>query len=554
MENKNCRKCNTSFVLDGNDLGFYEKMKVPSPEVCPDCRFKMRAMFRNETTLYSGRKCSLCSKSVISSYNPKLPYTIYCHDCFYSEKWSPLDYAMDYDPSRTFVDQYKELLLKVPKMSTYLTNGGGQNVNSEYVNYASSLKNCYLVFNTIPAEDVMYSRGVRGAKNSADVYFALEIERCYEVVNVQQSYGIVFGQNVSGSVDSAFVLNCRGVMNCFGCVNLNNKSYHFLNQPMEQEEYKKKVSEIMGSYEKMQEFKKIFEKFVLDFPMRENNNLKTVDSSGDYLFECKDVKDSFEVSRAENSRYLHFTAGVKDSMDVTGYGTKSEKLLETVGVGFSSNVIATYGAENCSDILYGFYIRNCSDCTGCDALHNGKYAILNKRYSKEEYEPLREKIIAELTEQGLYGIMMPPELTPWAYNETVGQDNFPMTKEEAISMGFRWEDDLQKTEGRETLQTADMPDHINDVNETILLEVLVCVACRRNYKITEAELLFCKKMNIPIPRKCFYCRHQDRIRRRGPLKFWNRECMKCSKNILTNFAPERPEIVYCEDCFKQEVY
>ena len=86
METKTCKKCSATFVLDADDLGFYEKMKVPPPSVCPDCRFKMRALFRNETTLYSGRTCALCGKGIISMYNPKLPYTIYCYECFYSEK------------------------------------------------------------------------------------------------------------------------------------------------------------------------------------------------------------------------------------------------------------------------------------------------------------------------------------------------------------------------------------------------------------------------------------------------------------------------------------
>src|SRR3989338_7213427 len=96
MEQK-CKKCRQEFILDKDDLVFYEKMKVPPPLVCPDCRFKMRALFRNETTLYSGRKCGLCAKSIISMYNPKSPYIIYCQDCFYSEKWEPKDYGRDYD-------------------------------------------------------------------------------------------------------------------------------------------------------------------------------------------------------------------------------------------------------------------------------------------------------------------------------------------------------------------------------------------------------------------------------------------------------------------------
>lgn len=551
---QDCKKCSKDFVLDSDELGFYEKMKVPNPKVCPDCRFKMRAMFRNETTLYSGRECGLCGKGIISMYNPKSPYTIYCYDCFYSEKWEPRDYAMDYDENKSFLEQFGELLIKVPKITTYLSLGAGLNINSEYVNMAGGCKNCYLVFNTSPAEDLMYSRGVRYGNDSSDIYFGTKFERCYECVNVQQSSGILYGKNITGSVDSYFVLNGRGLINCFGCVNLNTKSHYFLNEPMEPEEYKKKVSEILGSYEKTQEFKKEFEKFALTFPMRENNNIKTVNSTGDYLFECKNVRDSFEVTGAEDCRYLFSSKEARDSVGTIGYGTNSEQMLEVVASGVSSNIIGTYGAENCSDILYGFYNAKCQHCIGCDALKNGKYCILNKQYEKAEYERLRAKIIEELKEKDLYGLMIPPEFAPFAYNESIAHDNMPITKEEALAQGFRWEDDIQKTEGKETLKPEEIPDHIKDVQDSITSEVLRCIDCNRNYKITEQELLFYRKMNIPIPRKCFYCRHQDRIIRRGPYKFWDRNCTKCNKEIHTNYSPDRPEIVYCEKCYQQEVY
>lgn len=546
-----CKKCKKNFVLEKDCLSFYEKMQVPSPKVCPDCRFKMRAMFRNETTLYSGRNCGLCSKAVISMYNPKSPYNIYCYKCFYSEKWDAIDYAMDYDENRSFIDQFKELLLKVPKITTFLSTGYGMNIDSEYVNMASGCKNCYLVFNTGPAEDSFYSRGLRYVKDSSDIYFGTNLERCYESINIQESSGIFFGKNISGSLDSAFVVNCRGVMNCFGCVNLNNKSYYFLNEPIPKEEYNKKVTEILGSYEKIEDFKKEFEKFTKQFPIRENNNIKSLNSTGDYLFECKSVKNSFEITKSEDCRYIFSSKEIKDSMDVLGYGTNCEKMLDVVATGLSSNIISTYGAENCSDILYGFYVAKCKDCIGCDGLKNGKYAILNKKYDKKEYERLRKKIITELTQKDLYGIMMPPELAPFAYNETIAQDNFPITKQEALAQGFRWEDDIQKTEGKETLQPKDVPDNIKD---SIIKEILKCVDCNRNYKITNQELLFYRKIKVVIPRKCFYCRHKDRTLRRGPYKFWDRNCEKCKKEITTNYAPNRPEIVYCEKCYQQEVY
>ncbi len=552
-ETRNCTKCKHDFVLEDDDFSFYEKMKVPAPKVCPDCRFKMRALFRNETTLYSGRKCDLCGKGIVTMYNPKLPYKIYCYDCFYSEKWDPKEYATDYDYNRPFLEQMKEFLIKVPKITLYLSLGYGENINSEYVNMASGCKDCYLVFNTGPAEELMYSRGFRNGRDSSDLYFGFSVDRCYESINIQESSSVTHGQNIVGCVDCHFVINCSGLTNCFGCVNLRGKSNCFLNEQLTKEEYNKRVVEVMGSYEKMEEFKKEFEDFALKFPRRENNNLQSINSTGDYLSECKNVQNSFEIFQSEDCRYTFSSKLIKDSLGTIGYGTNSEKLLEVVATGYCSNTIGTYGAENCRNILYGFYTSNCQDCVACDALKNAKYSIFNKEYSKEEYEKLRDHIIKELTDQDLYGLIMPPELAPFAYNETVAQDNFPMTKEEVVALGFRWEDDVQMTKGKETLTSDKIPDNIKDVPDSITNEVLRCIQCDRNYKIIPQELLFYRKMNLPIPRKCFYCRHQNRIERRGPYKFWKRNCAHCDKEITTNYAPERPEIVYCESCYQKEV-
>jgi len=41
---------------------------------------------------------------------------------------------------------------------------------------------------------------------------------------------------------------------------------------------------------------------------------------------------------------------------------------------------------------------------------------------------------------------------------------------------------------------------------------------------------------------------------RNPRRLFNRKCMKCDKQIQTSYAPEKPEIVYCEECYVEEVY
>jgi hypothetical protein len=116
--------------------------------------------------------------------------------------------------------------------------------------------------------------------------------------------------------------------------------------------------------------------------------------------------------------------------------------------------------------------------------------------------------------------MLPPELSPFGYNETIGADNMPLSKEDALKRGLKWQDDIQKTIGKGTIVPDNIPDSIRDVTDVITKEVLTCIGCERNYKITEQEFFFYKKMNIPIPRKCFFCRHKDRIVSRGPYDFF----------------------------------
>jgi len=552
-EIKQCKKCQKNFEIDQDDFSFYKKMKVPPPGICPDCRFKIRALWRNEITLYSGQKCDMCDKNIITMYNQKSPYKKYCYDCFYSEKWDPKEYAMDYDKSRPFFEQLFELFKKVPKINLGISSGDGPNINSEYVNMASSCKNCYFLFNGGVSEEVMYVRGVRHSFDTCDCYFAENLERCYESINIQQSAGVLWGQNITSCVDSFFILNGSGLTNCFSCVNLRNKSNCWFNEQLKPEEYQNKLKEIKGSYKKIKEAKQKFIEFLKTLPRRANNNLKTLNSTGDYITECKDVHSSFEVAGSENCRYLFSSKFLRDSLGTIGYGTKSEHLLEVVATGHSSNIIGSYWAENCSNVMYSFDLRNCHYCIGCDALKNGKYAILNKEYDKESYEELKKHIIKELTDLDLHGLMMPSEIAPFAYNETIAQDNMPLTKEEAIRQGFRWEYDIQITKGKETLKPEDIPDHINDIKDEITKEILRCIDCERNYKITDQELLFYRKMTIPIPRQCFYCRHRDRIRRRGPFKFFTRKCSNCKIDTHTNLTEEVAPIMYCEKCYQREV-
>jgi hypothetical protein len=160
-----------------------------------------------------------------------------------------------------------------------------------------------------------------------------------------------------------------------------------------------------------------------------------------------------------------------------------------------------------------------------------------------------------------YGEFFPSELSPFAYNETTAQEYYPLTKEEAIQQGYRWKDKEERNYSID-IKTEDIPDDINDTDESIINKVIECAhkdcnhQCTEAFKIIEPEYQFYKRMNLPIPHLCPNCRHYERLSQRNPLKLWHRTCMKegCTNTFETSYAPERSEIVYCEECYKREVY
>ncbi len=153
----------------------------------------------------------------------------------------------------------------------------------------------------------------------------------------------------------------------------------------------------------------------------------------------------------------------------------------------------------------------------------------------------------------------------FGYNETLAQDYMPLSKEEALKRGFRWQDKTTGTYRKETIKEGQVPETIVEVSEDILNEILVCEKCKKNFRITKSEFDFYKRMHLPLPHKDFECRHKDRMSKRNPRKLWHRKCMcknpkhphldiGCPSEFETSYAPGRPEVVYCEECYNKEVY
>ncbi len=574
-ENRACQNCKSDFTIEPDDFGFYEKIKVPPPTFCPECRAQRRLAWRNDTTLYN-RVCDLCKKSVVTIYSNESDITVYCNKCWWGDNWDPIQYKQDYDFSRSFFEQLKELTLKVPHLGLVNDDGIGS-LNCEYTQDFAFAKNCYMVFIAWHIENVMYSYFMLAGKDMMDcMNIRSKSEWLYECMITSSCYQVKYSQFCLNCINSQFLYNCRDSSDCFMCAGLRSKKYFFKNKKYSKEEYEKILKSYqLDTFSGVEKAQKEFNNFILKYPRKYADNFRNSNNVvGDVVSYSKNVKNCFILKASENCKYVNLGEEVKDSYDMATGGELSE-CYEDITCDLSSrNLFGIFSWKN-QDIEYTQHCHNSKSLFGCVGLRNKKYCIFNKQYTKEEYEILVLKIkdqmntvpyIDKVGNQYKFGEFYPAELSPFGYNETIAQEQFPLSKEEVEKKGHRWQDNIQKTTGKETLLPDNIPDSINDVEDSILNEVLSCIDCKRNYKIVPNELIFYKKMVIPIPRKCFFCRHADRIKKRNPFKLWHRACMcdkpnhanhldiRCPSEFETSYAPERPEIVYCEKCYQAEVY
>ena len=557
-QTKQCQTCKNDFEIRPEDLVFYEQVKVPTPNLCPDCRMERRLAFRNERTLYR-RVCDLCKKEGVSLYPSDTPFPVYCYKCWWSDGWDPVSFGMDWDKSRPFFEQFLELKNKVPRIALLVINS----INSDYTNNAEDNKNCYLMFAAGNCEDCMYGRLVQRCKNSLDCTFLYDSELCYECVDSRKAFNCMYSERLQECMNTLFSFDMRNCQNCIFCTNGRNLNYCIENKQCTKEEFEQKKAAILSTHKNIEKAKGKYSVLRSNALVKYASVNKCNNATGDYMFNCHEGVQIFDAFSTKNCSYIADADDVIDSQDCNNIYTKAERCYNVMGNLTSTNNIVTIYPMYCNDLQYSDSCYNSQSCFGCCGLNKKNYFILNKEYPKEKYLEIQKEIIDQLKRDRLYGEFFPAKLSPFGHNETLAQEYFPITEKEAKEKGFSWQGQTTGTYGKETIKEEDMPQTITEVADDILKETLVCKDCKKNFRITKGELDFYRKMNIPLPHKDFECRHQDRMKKRNPRKLWHRQCMcdksnhghadKCTNEFETSYAPERKEIVYCEQCYQQEV-
>ena len=591
---KECQNCKKDFIIEPDDFSFYEKIKVPSPTFCPECRMQRRFAWRNERTLHR-RKCGLTGKDVITCFSPNSGVTVYDRDEWWSDKWDPLEYGITYDFKVPFFEQFKKLLNTVHMPTVF----NGRSTNSNYSNHIGEFKDGYLAFAGWEGENITYASRCNGSKDCMDVFAVSDSQMCYDDVRSVKLYQSFFSLDSEACSNSYFLYDCKACTDCFGCTNLRSKAYYIFNQPYSREEYFEKIKSFdLGSHKNLETMRKKFEELKLGALRKFAHMVNTKNVTGDNVVNAANSQQCFDmINEMKDCKYqVHGGWKLNESYDGYGTGAGAELLYEALDTGaqgsrFFFDLVVWTG----HDVQYSYNCQSCENCFGCIGVRSKSYCIFNKQYTKEEYETLVPKIIGHMNampykdkegREYRYGEFFPIELSPFGYNETIAQDYFPLERSEAQMRGYIWVD-KEASEHQPTIKAENLPDHIKDADDAILKEVIECSGCQRVYRIIKRELDFLKRFNIALPRKCFECRHQDRFHQVNFPRLYNRQCQctgsvtrnaqrvasdqtlqatryanssshlhgdeLCPNEFETTYAPDRPEVVYCEACYNAEI-
>lgn len=550
---KNCRITKRPFVIDEREQKFCEMMEVSTPNICPEERIKRLMLERNARALYY-RKCDLTGKTILSQHHPDSPFPVYDATEWWGDKWDAGEYGREFDFSRPFFEQFIELKNKVPHMSVFVISG--TNENSDFTNCTGYIKNCYLISEADYDEDCYFSNRIYHSKDILDCSNGHNDELCYECIDCTGCHRLLYSQECSQCRDSYFLFDCQSCNDCIGCINQRHKQFMIYNKQYSREEYEKyKAAFKLDTRTGINYLREKCRAFFQTEPHRalicENNQ----NCTGDHLYNSKNSELCFDSKDLEDCyNCVRVAGGVKSAMNYVSWGFPAELIYMCAACGDNAYNLrfCSTCTTNVSNATYCYLLTGCSDMFGCVGMKKKKYCILNKQYSKEEYEKLVPKIIEHMKSTGEWGEYFPTAFSPYAYNEAIVMENFPLTKSAALDGGYRWQENDEKNAYQGPMSSV--PDSIAETTDEILKQILTCEVTGKLYKIIPQELRLYRKLGIPLPRRCPAQRHLDRYARRNTYRLYDRTCVKTGDPIQTTYAPTQPEVVYSLDAYLKEIY
>lgn len=543
MPTRYCEISGEKFEVNELEVGHLGAFDAPLPDICPAERQRQRTCYRNFRHLYR-RPCSATGKMIVSMYAPEQPFPVLESGAWWADDWDPLSFGREYDPSRSFFEQYRELTALVPRFALAAVNSE----NCDYANLVTESKNCYLVFGCVRNEDCIYGHIVWDCVGCLDTLYAYRSQWCSHSVDIVDCYEVHFSAEATNCRESYFLYDCQNCQHCFGCFGLRNERHCFFNEQCSEAEYFKRLAQILPlDHERVDYCTGWLAQAARNeacHPVMQGMRNENV--TGNHIYECRDLVDCFDMKRSESCAHCYTGWSIENSSDISFTGGGGARWSYNSLTMFNSErAFCSHFDQNCYDISYSEFCFGSHDLLGCNGLRQRAYCILNRQYSRSDYETLHARIVSDMKLRGDWGRFFPAEHSPFAYNESIAAEYQPLTKSEVTERGMRWRELPEVPEAAVAAGTHDAA-ALDD--ESVLKTVFRCAVSGRSFRIQRRELLFYRERNLPLPMLCPDERLSARMRQRAPREFFERICSGCGQPIRTAFPEAQFGNVRCDSC------
>ena len=509
-------------------------------------RAACKGVWRGETSgAYFGENATFAPLQFIAMYAPDAACKVYCQNCYWSDNWDQYQSGRDIDFSRPFFEQFAELLQQAPVPA--LINVRSE--NSEYCNRIFDGRNNYLSFIALyNPEGLLYTSSTQSCKDCVDILFCQHSELCYDCVDCESCHAIFYSTRAIDCYDSYFLEDCIGCHDCFACKNLQRRAYCVFNEQIEKEEYQAFLREAkLSSWSSVRSFREKAVKFFQTLPSRALVTKNSENVHGSNIFYSRECKDVFDAHESERMLSSSFFEKCNDCADCYGLGC-SHHSYDSTTLQNSEQIFFSAAAIDSAMLTYCYECyANSKNCFGSVGLKKGEWSILNQIYSKAEYQKLIPRLLGHMNRTGEWGEFFPAKLSPFAYNESTAQDDYPLVQEEALALGLRWQEQLHAPPKVSSfIKAEELPDNATEATQDLLRNALLCEFSGQPFRVIENELKFYLSQGVPIPRLHPDERHRRRLERRNPRKLFDRSCALCSEATQSTISPNRAELLYCE--------
>jgi len=382
-------------------------------------------------------------------------------------------------------DSFLQCLFKLLRQSTrphHHASGVSQTFGVEQV---SNINSSSLVLFSADSENCFSSDFVSRSNNIGSSLFVLESQNCLSSIRLENCANIVFSEALRKCQNSYFLKECYDCQECLFCVGLKSARYFIENEFVGEERFKEVLLSLnLDTAEGVELALTRFKKF--------QNKIQIKEVKQTLCFRTQNSSNTFGTFSADKCvDVVGFSDCISSSALTVASGGKATRLFNCIRCG-----------PNVSDLYYSFDCSESRELLGCVGLKNAEYRVLNKQYTRAEYNLVKEQIISTLRKKRQWGNPLAFKYSDFAYNGSLAHQLFPLSKVQAGMFEVGWDDEVEEFKVERLIsspelikQIADTPQSLEEAKQS-RDGVFVCELSGKLFRYLPGELALYSKLNI----------------------------------------------------------